>query len=98
MRPLIFLVIASTLLGCGPSAEQKEQQKRSSEDRLRKEQAFYDKGPVVTSSIKTADGTLQTIEIPIKDITPMVKRCVLFVSSQGSQSVTCEEPTFADMK
>lgn len=93
---ILLVVLSAPIAGCGPSEKELQKHQRS-EDRKQKEESFYAKGMQITSEIKTEDGTLQTIEIPIKGTIPQVKRCVLFVSKGGSQTITCEEPDYISL-
>lgn len=97
MKKLIVLAALVLIQGCGPSDSEKAEKEKYRKVSAEKLKNFLDRGPVVTTELKTADGVLQHIEIPIKDIVPMVKRCVLFVAHSGTQSLTCSEPEYADI-
>lgn len=92
MRRIIGLALIAMLSACSNEAQEKERMQRSA-DRSSREEAFYKTGPVVTSELKTGDGTFLTIETPILDIVPMIQRCNIFVGNSGAQSMSCSEPT-----
>lgn len=97
MKKLILLAALVLIQGCGPSDATKAEKEKYRKESAARVKNFHDRGPVVTTELKTADGVLRHIEIPIKESSPMVKRCVLFVANSGSQSLTCSEPEFAEL-